>query len=58
MVNRGLTTFNMVERESQAMAAALCVKAASELLVRFFLSVLDAWERSEVKGLLCALAGR
>ena len=30
---------NKVDRESQAMAAALCVKAASELLVRFFLAV-------------------
>ena len=36
------------------MAAALCVKAASELLVRFFLSILDASGRSEVKVLMRA----
>ena len=32
--------------------AALCVKATSDLLVRFFLAMLDAWRRSEVKVLL------
>ena len=31
------------------MAAVLCVKAACELLVRFFAGVLDLWRRSEVK---------
>ena len=36
----GLTTFNMTDRESQSMAAALIVKAASESLVRFFLAML------------------
>ena len=36
-------------RESQAMAAVLCVKAACELLVRFFVGVLDLWRRSDVK---------
>ena len=36
-------------RESQAMAAVLCMKAACELLVRFFVGVLDLWRRSEVK---------
>ena len=34
------------------MAAALTVKAASETLVRFFLAMLDAWGRSDVKVLL------
>ena len=36
------------------MAAAFCVKAASDLLVRFFLAILDAWGRFEVKVLLRA----
>ena len=47
-----LTIFNMMDRESQSMAAALTVKAASETLVRFFLAMLDAWGRSDVKVLL------
>ena len=34
------------------MAAALIVKAASEMLVRFFLAMLDAWGRTDVKVLL------
>ena len=38
-----LTIFNKMDRESQSMAAALTVKAASETLVRFFLAMLDAW---------------
>ena len=41
-----------MDRESQSMAAALTVKAASETLVRFFLAMLDAWGRSDVKVLL------
>ena len=41
-----------MHRESQSMAAALTVKAASETLVRFFLAMLDAWGRSDVKFLL------
>ena len=45
----GLTIFNMIDRESQSMAAAPSVKAASGLLVRFFLAMWDAWERSDVK---------
>ena len=44
----------MVDRESQALEAALCVKAATELVVRFFLPILDVWERLEVKVLLPA----
>ena len=44
LVNPGLTIFNMMDRESQSMAAALTVKAASETLVRFFLAMLDAWD--------------
>ena len=52
LVNPGLTIFNMMDRESQSMAAALTVKAASETLVRFFLAMLDAWGRSDVKVLL------
>ena len=52
LVNSGLTIFNMVDRESQSMAAALTVKAASEMLVRFFLAMLDAWGRSDVTVLL------
>ena len=54
LTNPDLTIFNMIDRESQAMAAAVCVKAASELLVRFFLAMLDAWGRSEVKLMLRA----
>ena len=50
LVNPGLTTFNMMD--CQSMAAALTVKAASETLVRFFLAMLDAWGRSDVKVLL------
>ena len=42
LVNPGLTIFNMMDWESQSTAAALTVKAASETLVRFFLSMLDA----------------
>ena len=49
LVNPGLSIFNMTDRESQAMARALSVKAASDLLVRFFLAMLDAWGRSDVK---------
>ena len=52
LVNPGLTIFNMMDRESQSMAAALTVKAASETFVRFFLAMLDAWGRSDVKVLL------
>ena len=33
--------FNMVDQQSQAMAAAFCVKAASALLERFILATLD-----------------
>ena len=44
--------FNMIDRESQSMAAALRVKAASDLLVRLFLAILGAWGRSDVKVLL------
>ena len=47
-----LTIFNMMDRESQLMAAALTEKAASETLVRFFQAMLDAWGRSDVKVLL------
>ena len=54
LVNPGLTIFNMIGRESQAMATALYMKAASDLLVRFFLAMLDAWGRSEVMVLLRA----
>ena len=45
----GLTIFNMIDRESQSMAAAVTVKAASDILMRFFLAMLDAWGRSDVK---------
>ena len=34
------------------MAAAVTVKAASDILVKFFLAMLDAWGRSDVKVLL------
>ena len=44
-----LTIFNMIDRESQSLIAALGVKAASDLLVTFFLAVLDARGRSDVK---------
>ena len=47
-----LTIFNMIDSESQSMAAVVTVKAASDILVRFFQAMLDAWERSEVKVLL------
>ena len=47
-----LTIFHMIDRESQSMAAALSVKAASDHLVRFFLAMLDGWARSDVKVLL------
>ena len=47
--NFGLTIFNIVDRESLVMAGALCVKATTELLVRFLLSTLDVRGRSEVK---------
>ena len=53
LASPGLTICNMVDRESQSMAAALSVKAASDLLVRFFLAMLDAWRRSDVK-VLCS----
>ena len=46
------TSFNMIDRESQSMAAALRVMVASDLLVRFFLAMLDACGRSDVKVLL------
>ena len=34
------------------MAAAVTVTAASDILVRFFLTMMDAWGRSDVKVLL------
>ena len=54
LVHPGPTIFNMVDRESQAVAAALCEKAAIELLARFVLAIFDVWVRSEVKALLRA----
>ena len=51
LVNPGVI-LDMMDRESRSMAAALTVKAASKTLVRFFLAMLDAWERSDVKVLL------
>ena len=35
----------MTDRERQPTAAVLSVKATSDLLVRFFLAMLDAWGR-------------
>ena len=52
LASPGLTIFNMIDRESQSMAPGLSVKTASALLVRLFLAMLDAWRRSDVKGLL------
>ena len=52
LASPGLTIFHMIGRESQSMAASLRVKAASGLLVRFFLALLDAWGRSDAKVLL------
>ena len=49
LVNPGLTIFNMLDRESQSMVAALNVKAANGPLVRVFLAMLDAWGRSDDK---------
>ena len=49
LANPGLTFCNMIDRESQSMAAALTGKAASDILVRFFLAILDVWGRSYVK---------
>ena len=48
----GLAILNMIYRESQSMAEAVSVKAVSALMVRFFLAMLDAWGRSDVKVLL------
>ena len=50
--NPGRTIFNIVDQESQAMAAALSGKAATA--VRFFLAIFGFWRRSEVRGLLRA----
>ena len=52
LASAGLTIFNMIDRESQSVAAALSEKAAGDLLVRFFLAMLDAWGRPDVKVLL------
>ena len=52
LASPGLTIFNMTDRESRSMAAALSVKDARDLLVRFFLAMLDAWGRSDFKVLL------
>ena len=52
LTNPGLTIFNMIGRESQSVAAAVTVKAASDTMMRFFLAMLDAWGRSDVKMLL------
>ena len=52
LASPGLTILNMIDKESQSMAAALSVKAASDLLVRFFLAMLNAWGRSDVEVLL------
>ena len=49
LANPGLTFCNMIDRETQSMAAALTGKAASDILVRFFLAMLDVWGRSDVK---------
>ena len=48
LTNPELTIFNMTDRESQSMAAAVSVKAASDILVRFFLAMLSAWGKSDV----------
>ena len=45
LTSPGLTIFNMIDRKSQSMAAAFSVKAPSDLLVRFFLTMLYAWRR-------------
>ena len=52
LVNPGLTIFNIIDSESQSMAAALSAKSASDLQVRFFRAMLGAWGRSDVKVLL------
>ena len=49
LTNPELTIFNMIDQESQSMAAAVTVKAASDIMVRFFLAMLNAWGRSDVK---------
>ena len=43
LTNPELTIFNMIDWESQSMTAAVTVKAASDILARFFLAMLDAW---------------
>ena len=48
----GWIIFNTIEVESQSMAAAVTAKAASDILVRLFLSMLDAWGRLDAKILL------
>ena len=57
LANLGMSIFNMIDRESQAMAAALFVKAASDLLVRLFLAMLVAWERARSQGALACRSG-
>ena len=48
--NPGLSIFNMIDRESLVICSHSCVKAATELLVRFFLArFLYVWTRSEVE---------
>ena len=52
LASPGWIIFGTIEVESQPMAAAVTAKAASDILVRLFLAMLDAWGRSDAKMLL------
>ena len=52
LASPGWIIFGTIEVESQSMAAAVTAKAASDILVRLFLAMLDAWGRSDAKMLL------
>ena len=52
LASPGWIIFGTTEVESQSMAAAVTAKAASDILVRLFLAMLDAWGRSDAKMLL------
>ena len=52
LASPGWIIFGTIEVESQSMVVAVAAKAASDILVRLFLAMLEAWGRSDAKMLL------
>ena len=52
LASPGWIIFGTIEVERQSMVVAVAAKAASDILVRLFLAMLEAWGRSDAKMLL------